>query len=313
MAMETSPRAPVHPVKFLFYNDRGLRAGWRLLIFLLIVLEVPNLVLSILNHMGKLPPAGPPPSSIPPSQIISAIGVFLWVLLASWIMSRIERRPVGSYGLPLVRNAVGLFFKGYFFWGFLPLALLLLLFRVIGVFSFGTIILHGTEIVAWAAIWGAVFLMAGLVEEFAFRGYVLQTLADGIGFWPAAIILAVGFARAHMGNPGETKAGILGTFLFAIFAALTLRRTGNLWLAVGAHAGWDWGQSFFFGVADSGLQVQGHLMEPSFHGPGWITGGSVGPEGSVLTLILWAAMTGLFLLLYRSREPALVITSDSRL
>ncbi|HEX4602857.1 MAG TPA: hypothetical protein VH724_02600, partial [Candidatus Angelobacter sp.] len=44
-------------------------------------------------------------------------------------------------------------------------------------------------------------------------------------------------------------------------------------------------------------------------GPDWLTGGSVGPEGSVVTLLLWALMTVAFLLLYRKRNvPALVIT-----
>jgi membrane protease YdiL (CAAX protease family) len=89
-----------------------------------------------------------------------------------------------------------------------------------------------------------------------------------------------------------------------------LWRTGNLWLAVGAHAGWDWGQSFFFGVSDSGFQAPGHLLNPHAAGPDWLSGGTVGPEGSVLTLILLAMMTVLFLALYRNpREPVAMITS----
>ena len=118
-----------------------------------------------------------------------------------------------------------------------------------------------------------------------------------------------------MGNGGETRIGIIATGIFALFAAATLWRTGNLWLAVGAHAGWDWGQSFFFGVNDSGIQTPGHLFNPRpTQGPEWLTGGSVGPEGSVVTLILWALMTVLFLWLYRKRrEPVLVITEGRKL
>jgi hypothetical protein len=81
---------------------------------------------------------------------------------------------------------------------------------------------------------------------------------------------------------------------------------------VGAHAGWDWGQSFFYRVSDSGMRAQGHLLEPSFHGPDWLTGGTVGPEGSAITLILWTLMIALFVLIYRRRAPALVVVTETK-
>jgi hypothetical protein len=117
-----------------------------------------------------------------------------------------------------------------------------------------------------------------------------------------------------MGNGGETRIGIIAVAFFALFAAATLWRTGNLWLAVGAHAGWDWGQSFFFGVSDSGFQAPGHLFNPHVgQAPDWLTGGTVGPEGSVVTLILWAIMAILFVMLYRKRnEPVLLITQAGK-
>ena len=187
---------------------------------------------------------------------------FLVLLLLAWIMSRIEHRNVGLYGLPLHGSAISRFIRGYFLWGFLPLAILLSILRALHVFYFGNLSPLNSQILGWGALWFVFFLLVGLTEEYSLRGYFLYTLADGIGFWPAAIIQAVLFARAHMGNGGETRIGIIATAVFAIFAAATLWRTGNLWLAVGAHAGWDWGQSFFFGVNDSGLKAPGHLLNP---------------------------------------------------
>jgi hypothetical protein len=68
-------------------------------------------------------------------------------------------------------------------------------------------------------------------------------------------------------------------------------------------------------VNDSGLKVTGHLLNPQpAQGPDWLTGGSVGPEGSVVTLILWVLMTVIFLALYRKRrEPALVIVAERKI
>jgi membrane protease YdiL (CAAX protease family) len=259
-----------------------------------------------LNPPAKTSPAGPPPESyfVPIIQIVSVLVLFLIVLLITWIMSRIERRKMGAYGLPLKKSVLSQFFAGYVLWGILPLTLLLLVMRALHVFYFGAWSLHGIPALYWGLLWGAAFLMVGLFEEFFFRGYALYTLADGIGYWPATIILAAAFAWAHMGNGGETRIGIVGVAFFAVFACVTLWRTGNLWLAVGAHAGWDWAQSFFYGVSDSGFQAPGHLLNPRIAGPDWLSGGSVGPEGSALSLALMALMTVLFLFLYRSKKTA---------
>jgi CAAX protease family protein len=312
MELESTPGSS-HMLTQVFRNDRGLRAGWRLLIFFAIAIGIPRLVIWVIVQLSGRVAAGPPPTAISPwPQLFNGCGVFLWVLLVTWIMSRIEHRPVGSYGLPLLRSAVPRFLYGCLFWGFLPISLALLVLRACGVFFFGNLALHGWQILQCGAIWALVFLFVGLVEEFVTRGYVLQTLADGIGFWPAAVIMAIVFGYGHMGNPGETRIGIVATCLFAIFACATIWRTGNLWLAVGAHAGWDWGQSFFYGVSDSGLQAQGHLLEPTIQGPVWLSGGTVGPEGSVVTLVFWLLMTVAVLVIYRPRGPGLVVTPARR-
>lgn len=319
--MEPEPLSSAEPptgaassskLSYIFYNDRGLRAGWRLLIYfgMIFILVLGGGLVAKRVSSGH--PTGAQLSDFARAifQGIGELVFFLILLFLAWVMSKIERRNVGAYGLPLHGSAISRFIHGYLFWGFLPLAVLLSLLRALHVFYFGNLSLLNSQILGWGALWFVFFLLVGLAEEYSLRGYFLYTLADGIGFWPAAIIQAVLFARAHMGNGGETKIGIIATGIFAMFAAATLWRTGNLWLAVGAHAGWDWGQSFFFGVNDSGLKVTGHLLNPILaQGPDWLTGGSVGPEGSVLTLVLWLVMTVIFLTLYRKRrEPALVLT-----
>ncbi|HWX54437.1 MAG TPA: type II CAAX endopeptidase family protein [Verrucomicrobiae bacterium] len=301
----------------IFFNDRGLRAGWRLLIFAGILGGIFGgfyfvaLALQQLGQRAGSPPASPQPTGyfLPIIQIIGELLTFLIVLLVTWIMSRIEHRKTGVYGLPLKKSALSQFFTGYVLWGVLPLTVLLLVLRALHVFYFGKLGLHGSPVLYWGLLWGLAFLMVGFFEEFLFRGYALYTLADGIGFWPAAVILAVLFACIHMANRGETRIGIVGTGFFAIFACATLWRTGNLWLAVGAHAGWDWAQSFLYGVNDSGFQTPGHLLNPQIAGPDWLSGGSVGPEGSVVALALWGGMTVIFLLFHRPKQSALVVTS----
>jgi membrane protease YdiL (CAAX protease family) len=293
------------PLQFIFFNDRGLRPGWRLAIFIVIVFAL-TIILSIPLSLLRRPGHGLEPSSL----ILEKLFELTAVLVASWAMSHIEQRNMGEYGLP-VQNAgiFSRFVRGYIFWGFLPLTLLLLLLRALHTFYFGNVALHGIQVFSWAGIWGLLFILVGLHEEYLLRGYALYTLSEGIGFWPAAVVLASVFATLHTFNKGEARVGIIMTALFALFASVTLRYTGNLWMAAGLHAGWDWGQSYFYGTPNSGLVLPGHLLNPHTQGPAWLTGGSVGPEGSVLTLVLLAVMSILFVLLYRRRRrPALLVT-----
>jgi membrane protease YdiL (CAAX protease family) len=312
MEPEISGGAPPHRLRQIFYNDHGLRAGWRLLIYCAVLFGLlRGLLVPVMSRVQRQAPQGALSPAI--LALAEALSV-LFFLLAAFVMSRIERRNMGEYGLPLKgAHVLQRFFTGYVFWGFLPLSVCLFVMHWLHAYDFGHFALHGTAILIWGAQWAGVFLLVGLSEEYLLRGYTLHTLADGIGFWPAAIVMAVLFGIGHAGNAGETRIGLIATVVFALFASTTLRYTGSLWLAVGAHAGWNWGQSFFYGVSDSGIRVQGHLLEPTFQGPDWLTGGSVGPEGSVITLILWAFMTVVFLSLYRKRRvPALVITADQK-
>jgi membrane protease YdiL (CAAX protease family) len=316
MEPEAAARASSHKLTLIFYNDRGLRAGWRLLIYIAMIWIVVFSAGLVAKNLSSGQSKGVPSSEFVRTMIQAASEfiLFLVLLFLAWVMSKIEHRNLGDYALPLRKSVLPEFIRGYFIWGFLPLAFLLLVLRTLHAFYFGDISPLNGQILGWGVLWFFFFLLVGLFEEYSFRGYFLFTMADGIGFWPAAMIQAILFAWIHMGNGGETRVGVVAAGVFALFAAATLWRTGNLWLAVGAHAGWDWGQSFFFGVNDSGLKVSGHLFNPhESHGPDWLTGGSVGPEGSVITLILWTLMTILFLLLYRRRhEPALVVTLAER-
>jgi uncharacterized protein len=86
---------------------------------------------------------------------------------------------------------------------------------------------------------------------------------------------------------------------FGLLFCLFLRRTGNLWWAVGFHAGWDWGQTFFYGVRDSGIAPYHSLLNSTFSGPRWLTGGTVGPEASIFTPIVLLIAAIWFSLVYR--------------
>ncbi len=275
---------PIHPsiIRRVFYGPTELRVVWRMGIFLAIVvalIKATNLIVAWL-----LP--GADPTAL---FLLFLVVNFLIFLFASWIMGRIEGRTIADYGLPWRRMFRGQFWQGVLL-GFASISGLLAAMRVAGVFHFGNIALHGADVWKWAIIYAAVFVIVALKEEFRARGYGLFTLSAGIGFWPAAIVSAAYFGYSHHGNSGEDYIGLFNAGVFGLVACFLLRRTGNLWMPIGFHMAFDWGETYFYGVADSGQTLPGHLLNGSSSGPAWLSGGTVGPEGSLLCTLLLVVM-----------------------
>lgn len=87
-------------------------------------------------------------------------------------------------------------------------------------------------------------------------------------------------------NHGGNVLGLLEVVATGLLFCLAIRRSGNLWFAVGFHAAWDWAETFFYGTPDSGLLGVGHLLNSSTRGPNWLTGGLAGPEGSIIAIFV---------------------------
>jgi uncharacterized protein len=278
----------------IFQGDDGLRTGWRILLYL----GIAAAMFYLTQLLGTLLfPELTHGTTTLWQALYQEFSLFLSALLPAFLMGHVEERPFDDYGLPRSQAFGKLFWTGAG-WGFVSIAALLLLMRGAGVFHFGDVTLHGARIWRFALFWGLYFVMVGLFEEFLTRGYLLFSISRSLGFWPAAGMLSFAFGAIHLMNAGEGVVGAFSAAFIGLFFCLTLRRTGTLWFAVGFHAAWDWAQSYVWGVADSGTNQPGHLMSPSIHGSPWLTGGSVGPEGSVLCFVLVVAVWALFTLRY---------------
>jgi uncharacterized protein len=284
-----------------FVGPKGLRAGWRILMFCGIAL---GLVFAVYTGIGIAATVSPlvrdwtlAVQANTSSGILNAIDqmvneaiVALAVILAAAIMALIEKRTFADYRLPWNQAFGKRFWQGVPL-GFAMLSLLLAAIWALHGFSLAGLAETGAPALKYGLLWAIVFLLVGVFEDFTFRGYLQSALGDGIGFWPAAIILAVAFGAMHWNNKGEALFGCVMAGSFGFLEAFALKRTGSLWLLIGMHASWDWGETYFYGTPDSGSIGVGHLFDSSFHGSKWLTGGTVGPEGSWLVyavLLIWA-------------------------
>lgn len=295
----------------VFLGPRGLHAGWRVLIFLAISVALfagEGLILRLLIHQR------PPKISFTAMTLLVAEGgSFAVILIASAIMGAFEKRTLGHYGLPVGHAFGAEFWRGAAL-GFAAITALLGTMRAAGVFHFGGVALHGTELVKYAFLWTCVFLLVGFFEEFGFRGYLLYTMTDGLGFWPAAIVLSTIFGYVHHNNSGETWLGAFSAGEIGFVFCLMLRGTGSLWMPIGFHAAWDWGETFFYGVPDSGQVAAGHFFDSTLSGPAWLTGGTVGPEASWLCIGLVLAIGVLIVIwLPTAKYPAKTVREGSEL
>jgi uncharacterized protein len=211
-------------------------------------------------------------------------GNFALVFGLTWLLSLAEKTPFGEYGLPLKQAFKGNFSVGFLL-GLAEASVLVGLVAIFGGYSFGALAEHGADILKWGLLELVGFIFVGLYEEFLFRGYLQHSLSKLVGFWPAGIVLSVGFGAVHLSNQGEDWVGAASIVVVGLLFVFTLKRTGNLWYAVGLHAGFDWAESFLYSVPDSGELIFGHLSDSELHGPKWLTGGSVGPEGSVFCFV----------------------------
>jgi uncharacterized protein len=268
----------------IFFAPDGVRPIWRLAA----AVALYNLLVFVIEALVATDPAiwawmrTRSHVVLTPGVVLFSEGIRVAAaVLTGHLMRRIEDRSFADYGLPFGAAFGKRFWQGAAY-GLALLTLLMASIAALSGFSLGGLALDATTAIRYGVLYLLAFLLVGFFEEGTFRGYMQATLAEEIGFWPAAVALSIWFGLLHVRNAGEASAGLLLAGCFGLLAAFSLRRTGNIWFAIGLHAAWDWGESFVYGVPNSGVPAAGHLTLASLHGRAWLTGGSVGPEGSVL-------------------------------
>jgi membrane protease YdiL (CAAX protease family) len=120
-------------------------------------------------------------------------------------------------------------------------------------------------------------------EELVFRGYFFQNMIEGMGLKWSIILSSLIFGFGHALNPEAT---LLSSVLIALITPQLIYaylKTGQLWLPIGLHLGWNFFQASIFGFAASG-QDSPSLISQTPVGPEWLSGGAFGAEGSVLII-----------------------------
>lgn len=288
-------------LRSIFAGERGIRPGWRFALF-----------------VGIYVAAGPAFNWLLPkihfpdfamnwhSMLLNELLDFVFIAALTFLLCRMDGSRFSSYGLKTGNGAARLFGQGVV-WGIVPSIAIVIPIWLAGGCSFHGFALAPEPLAKYAALWAVAFLAVGFAEEFMFRGYALRSLAQGIGFWPAAIMMSGLFGFLHFLKPNDGWIDPISVGLYGVFWCFTLRRTGTLWFAIGFHAASDYTDMVVFAEPNSGNgghAVPDHLLNVVFHGPDWLTGGPRGTEASMLVFVILAALFVLFDRVYPKTRAA---------
>ena len=262
----------------LFLKDGKLRSGWRLALYLVVALGAWALGVRFVVRplLGRNDNILVSVRSLATISLLLVTGVGVALLFARLL----DQRPFASLGYSLHRK-----------WG-RELAIGALVGAVVPILVLLAQLAVGAVTVQWApasrqitAQWMALFLLVltvtAFAEEFFFRGYLLQTLVQGLGVWPAVVLPGVLFGAMHLLNKESTLAGGASIAVIGILFGAVCVRTRSLWCMTGCH----FTANLFQGVVAS-QPVSGTVVERSLFlvrptGPVVFTGGSFGQEATI--------------------------------
>jgi len=283
-------------LKQVFINSAGrLRSGWRLLIFVLLLVVLSIFFGAVTRKAFELLVHFAPSSRVARylENFIFRMIFLLVALLAGFICTRfLEGLPWRALGLWFHARWAHDFLLGSVI-GIVSLALATAIATAGGGLSFTisprAALVQVLQTLAFSAL---LFIFAALAEEALFRGYPLQTLTRANLAWLAVFLTSVPFAAIHLRNP-NVAAGFtfINTALAGVWLAVAYLRTRSLWFPLGVHWAWNWALGSLFGLPVSGINdLAPHpLLRGTDLGPAWLTGGSYGIEGGLactITLIV---------------------------
>jgi membrane protease YdiL (CAAX protease family) len=259
------------------------RAGWRLLIHL-IILWTLTLIFSI--GLGFIIAVGGTSVSAENTLFLGELVTALAVTFSIYIArGYLDRRSFTSLGLKWNSKAIPDLFVGIG----ITLVMYVLIFGVLYAAGWISIQNYAWQTQTFSVLlnslltWFFFFIMAGWLEELLSRGYWLVNLTEGLNLFWGILLSSAAFSFLHLLNPNPSPASSLGIFLAGLFLAYAYLASGQLWLPIGLHLGWNFFEGPIFGFPVSGFHTF-RLINHTVSGPELITGGTFGPEAGLILL-----------------------------
>jgi membrane protease YdiL (CAAX protease family) len=267
-------RSFMDPRPYFLLPDGRLRAGWRLIAFLLI-LSIVGVATSSFGAVVLERSHGNAPFAVPVMGVTA-------VLLATWIAMRlVDRRSLRDVGLALDLAAARSVVVGCCF-GVVLGGSVCGLERLFGLITFEPSGPSGIFRMSTAAGVMVLLIPAAAFEELLFRGYPFQAVIQGTNVAVATALFSIGFGLVHIINPNATALSTINTVLAGVLLSLCYLTTRNLWYPIGWHFAWN-ATLAFSGIPVSGMDLARMPWQAvAASDQVWLFGGDYGPEGGVI-------------------------------
>ena len=146
-------------------------------------------------------------------------------------------------------------------------------------------------------------LTAALAEDLLIRGLIIRVLEKWLGTY-ITLIIAMLFETLHIFNPNSNLFSAILDLAWGFTMAMLFISTEKIWLPFFFHVGWNFAQPFY-GSNLTGLADMGTIAQSQFSGPEILTGGKVGIEGSIFTLI-FLIMIGLTVFYFAKKDGKII-------
>lgn len=217
----------------------------------------------------------------------------LFLILLLFLTSKIDKKEIKDYGVYFRDGDLNYLFKG------IGIGVALFTITIIPMYFFGAY-----DVSLNSFLWSDIIIdflgciAVGVVEEYVFRGFLLNKLSF-FGKIPAIILSAAIFAFVHLGNSGASIIVVANILFAGIFFAMLLYLTNSIFTAIGFHFAWDFVQGSIFGVP-SGDAPYGILKSTIVGNNPLLTGGDFGIESSIIsTTIMAIAVVAIISIAYK--------------
>lgn len=279
---------------FINPNENRLRAGWRVLLQLFLMVFFVGLGTYLIPFIHNNP-----------GRLINVIPSFIGTLISIWIAARLlDKRPIREYGLRINKKWWREFGAGILI-GIITFGVIFLLewsLNWIEITNFGWERASSTPFIVLLAGYFGAMLLVGFYEEMFSRGYQILNLVEGLRFekvgtrgavFIAVLITSSLFGMLHAGNPNASIISVFNIMLAGFVLAIPYLLTGSLAISIGLHFSWNFAQGGIFGFPVSGINFRTSILQIEQNGTELWTGGAFGPEAGAIGIIGMALLIGL--------------------
>lgn len=232
------------------------------------------------------------------NPIIHGISILVLLIGYHFLFRILDKREIKELSLKQLPKEI---FEG-FIWGFFTISFSIGVLYLLGYYKVLSFSLDNYTLALFTKL-----LLAALIEELFHRGLVFREVEKWLGTH-IGILLVMLIEIWHIFNPNATLFSLSLYLCWGFTMSMLFVYTKRIWLPFFFHIGWNFAQPFY-GSNLTGLNDMGTIINSKFEGPILFTGGAVGIENSIITVVLLLSI-GIYLY-YLSKKEGKIITRKS--